>query len=260
MSLQGKSLQILTPMYGGALTGNYQAAFTKLCLRLSGLGIGYSWSNVYNESLIPRGRNRLTDMYLKQTKHTHAVYIDADIGFEPDDILAMLELDLDIVGAGCVKKNLDWERIQKVFKRHPDRVFTQDEIMQFSGDYVIQFEKFEGGTREINLGEPQEVRTLGTGLLMVRRNVFEEFQRRYPDRWYESPEDPSALPGAIHDFFNCGVNQTTRKYDSEDYWFCVDCKAIGFKVWLLPWMKTTHMGTFTFVGNLPAVATMAGQI
>jgi len=56
------------------------------------------------------------------------------------------------------------------------------------------------------------------------------------------------------------VNAETRYYDSEDYWFCNDCKAMGFKVWICPWMVTTHMGTYAFTANIPACTALTGEI
>jgi hypothetical protein len=96
--------------------------------------------------------------------------------------------------------------------------------------------------------------------MMIRRNVFAKFREAYPDRWYESRSDPNALPGPIHDFFRVGVNPDTHEYDSEDYFFCTDAKAIGFKVWMIPWMRTSHMGTYKFIADMPAVAALSGDL
>ena len=46
----------------------------------------------------------------------------------------------------------------------------------------------------------------------------------------------------------------TRQYDSEDYNFCQDAKALGFKVYMAPWVRTSHMGTYKFTADMPAVA------
>jgi hypothetical protein len=116
------------------------------------------------------------------------------------------------------------------------------------------------GQESIDLTKLQEVKQLGTGLLMIKREVFVRFKEVYPDRWYESRADPMALPGPMHDFFKCGINPETREYDSEDYWFCHDARAMGFKIWLCPWMKTTHMGTYEYVGDMVASAALAGDL
>lgn len=262
VSLKGKSLYVMTPMYGGNLTLNYHNSFLQLVLLCRDLGVEIGWNNVWNESLISRARNRLADNYLKQgfdsrgNPYTHGVFIDADIGFDQKDVLAMLETDLDILGAGCVKKEIRWDRIQKALKRN-GREYSNEDLKRVGGSFVANYLP---GTVNIDLSKPQEVKHLGTGLLMIKREVFLRFREAYADRWYEPRMDPAVLPGPVHDFFKCGVNPESREYDSEDYWFCHDARAMGFKVWLCPWMKTTHMGTYEYVGDMPAASALAGDL
>ena len=35
---------------------------------------------------------------------------------------------------------------------------------------------------------------------------------------------------------------------------------MGGKVWLCPWMKTQHVGSYAFTGNMPAVANFTGRL
>lgn len=285
MSLKGKSLYVLTPMYGGSLTMNYHQSFVQLICACRDLGIEIGSDNVYNESLISRARNRLVDDYLKKNSHTHAVFIDADIGFEPKDVLAMLEMDLDIAGVPCSKKSIRWDRIQvamvrrlfqwmqntgigkngidpatflEEFKKSGAAIRPED-FPRIGGDFVLNFPPFDG-EKTIKLDTPEVMKHMGTGLLMVKREVFVRFKRAYPDRWYEARADASSNPGPIHDFFKVGINQESREYDSEDYWFCHDTIALGFKVWMCPWVKTTHMGTFIYHGDMPAALEFSGEI
>lgn len=264
MSIQGKSLCVLTPMYGGQCHGTYVESFIRLMNFCQQLGVVFNFSFLYNESLISRARNRLVDIYLKTTDMTHSVFIDSDIGFEPEDVLAMLECDKPIIGAGCVKKGLRLDRIQMAVAKqygngHEPRTFTQEEMSKLLGDFVINWKRVEG-QKEFNLAEPIEVNKLGTGLLMIRRDVYQKYMVEYPDRWYEARGDPAALPGPIHDFFRVGIDPETHDYDSEDYWFCQDCQRIGYPIWLAPWMRTTHSGMYKFMGDLPTLAAIMGKI
>ena len=257
MSLKGKSLSVLTPMYGGTCMNNYFNSCLTLKELFGKYEIDHSFISTVNESLVTRARNRLADVYLKEKEHTHAVYIDSDIGYNPQDILRLLELDLDIVGAPCSQKKIRWDKIQGMFHRN-HRDYTADEISRAAGHPVFNPEPFEG-LKEFVLTEPQEMRHVGTGLLMIRRNVFEKFMEVYSDRWYESRgSDDSDLPGQVFDFFRIGIDPETRQYDSEDYCFCQDCKALGFKVWICPWMCTTHMGSYTFTADLITATRLTG--
>lgn len=260
MGIQGKSLHIMTPMYGGMCTSNYSESMLKLVLALAHNKIPFTWSYNVNESLISRARNRMADNYLKNSKFTHALLVDADIGFEWSDIFAMLEHDLDIAGAGCVKKNLRWDRVQNMIKKN-GREYTNEEMARIAGDYIFNWLPGTIGKQTFNLGVPLEVHNLGTGLMMVRRNVFERYKEAYPDRWYDSKgADPADCPGQVFDFFRVGVNPETRQYDSEDYWFCMDSRDIGFKVWMLPWIKTSHAGSYIFRGDMVAVSALGGEL
>ena len=257
MSIQGKTLCVLTPMYGNMATRNFIQSFIQLSAQCIKYGIALNFVFVGNESLIQRGRNRLVDAFLKSTKATHAIFIDADIGFDANDVLAMLEQDHDILGAACVKKSINWNRVQSVVKKN-GREYSGEELARIAGDYVVNFETI--GALNFNTSQPVEVKHLGTGLLMISRKTFLEYKKQYPDRWYEPKGDPAALPGPIWDFFQVRVDPDTREMNSEDYCFCEDCKAIGFKIWLCPWVHTTHDGSHTFVGDMNAVGQLAGTL
>lgn len=286
MSIRGKSLYVLTPCYGGNLSLNYHTSIMQLGPLCKDLGIDFGWTNVYNESLISRARNRMADTYLKESTYTHACFIDADIGFDPQDLVTMLEMDEPILGVPCSKKAIRWDRIQTSIARRvlewshnnaacqngtdpaalaeqfkaSDRAYNPADLPRIAGDFVLNFFPFEHKVIEVLPPAAESVKHVGTGLLMIKKEVFVKFMKSYPDRWYEARHDAASLPGRIHDFFKVGVNPETREYDSEDYWFIHDCLALGYKALLLPWVKTTHMGTYTFVGDMPAALANAGSI
>jgi hypothetical protein len=256
--LKGKSLRVMTPMYGGVSFINYFSSFVALSNLCTQLGVPMEYTAIYNESDIVRARNRCCDVYRKEGEETHAVFIDADIGFEAIDILAMMAMDLDILGVPCTKKSIRWDRIAAAIKKN-QRPLLLDEYSRIGGDFV--FNTLQGkADLTISLHEPNEMRQMGTGLLMIKREVFEQYEKNYPDRWYESPEDPMALPGPIVTFFRSGINPESRKYETEDYCFCEDTRAFGAKVWMAPWIVTSHMGTYKFVADMPAVTQLVGAL
>jgi hypothetical protein len=48
----------------------------------------------------------------------------------------------------------------------------------------------------------------------------------------------------------------SNRYLSEDYMFCQWARRAGLKVWLAPWIKLTHTGTYTFGGSLADIASI----
>lgn len=267
-------------MYGGFLSVNYHSSFISLIAASQAAGIDIGSNNIYNESLISRARNRLVDVFLKETTATHACFIDADIGFDPRDILMMMEMDKPILGVPCSKKSINWPRIQFAIARRafewaktagpgqtPEQLaeqfrdsqsaFHPADMPRIGGDFVLNL-LHQNVT--IRLDSPLPMKHVGTGLLMVKREVFLKFMKVYSSRWYESKADPLSNPGRIHDFFKVGINEETREYDSEDYWFIHDCIALGYEALLCPWVKTTHMGTYSFVGDMAAALSCSGTI
>ena len=91
-------------------TGEYVASLAQtavICLR-NGLGVLYMYRQ--NDSIIASARNHLTQQFL-ESQATHLMWIDADIGFNPIDIVSMAVADQDIVCGVYPKKGIDWHRV-----------------------------------------------------------------------------------------------------------------------------------------------------
>jgi hypothetical protein len=81
---------------------------------------------------------------------------------------------------------------------------------------------------------------------------------RHPDWVYRPSQrenefrDVSLSSGISVDFFHVGVNRETGEYDSEDYFFVAAARGAGFEAFMLPWITTTHTGSYDFHCNVPA--------
>lgn len=269
--LRKNKLFIATPMYGGMAHGMY----LKSCLDLQGLCQGYGietrFSFIFNESLITRARNYLVDEFLR-SGYTHMLFIDADIHFDPRDVIALLALDKDIIGAPYPKKSIKWGAVKEVVKRNPN--IDPGELEKVIGDYVFNA---VAGTGQFNVGEPLEVLEIGTGFMMVKKHVYEKFALQYPEQRYKPDHVGQAnFDGTryIHAYFDCLIDRPrtitvdgvekqvggSDRYLSEDYMFCQNWRNMGGTIWLCPWMRTHHIGTYAFTGDMPAVAAHLGQL
>ena len=258
--LRKKKIFVATPCYGGQCLGLY----TKSCLDLQTTCIQYGievrYSFIFNESLITRARNYLVDEFLR-SGCTHLLFIDADINFNPQDILALLALDKDISGGPYPKKSINWGNVVNAVKKNLDNPnFKVGELENVTGDYVFNPVP---GTTSFNVSEPVEVMEIGTGFMMVKREVFDKYKEEYPHLNYRPDHIGQAnFDGSryIHAYFDTIIDPASHRYLSEDYMFCQNARAIGYKIWLMPWMKTTHIGTYGFQGDLGAVASLSGQM
>ena len=138
--LQKKKLFVATPMYGGQCNGMFARSMcdlTALCLKY---GIEMRSYFLFNESLITRARNYCVDEFLR-SGYTHLLFIDSDIGFNPQDVLALLaiqtdESPYDIIGGAYPKKCITWEKIKMaVDKGVADE--NPNILEDFVGDFVF---------------------------------------------------------------------------------------------------------------------------
>lgn len=256
-SLAGKKLFVGSPMYGGMCLGSYM----KSCLDLQSVCIQYGvevrFSFLFNESLIQRARNYVSDEFLR-SDCTHLMFIDADVGFNAIDILAMLVVDKQIIGAPYPKKSINWNNIKKAVLKHPNIEIS--ELEKLGGDIVFNP---AAGTSSFNISDPLEVLEVGTGMMMIKREVFDIFKKTYPQYSYTPDHVGTAHFSGdrkIHSYFNVEIDPVSNRLLSEDYAFCQQSRAAGVKIWMAPWQNCTHTGTFTFQGNLAAVANYLGEL
>ena len=263
--LQTKSLFVATPMYGGMNHGLYM----KACLDLQGIcvqyGIQVKFSFLFNESLITRARNYLVDEYLHRSDCTHMLFIDSDIHFNPQDVIALLAMDKEVSGGPYPKKAIKWSSVKKAMQKNPD--IDAGLLEKVTGDYVFNPVK---GTAQFTVTEPLEVMEIGTGFMMIKRGVFKKMEEAYPSIRYKPDHVGQAhFDGTryIHAFFDTVIDSKdsitgggSDRYLSEDYMFCQMWRKIGGQIHLCPWMKTSHIGTYHFQGDMPAVANYVGEM
>ena len=88
---------VATPMYGGKAEGLFMRSMMDLQANLMARGIPNKFSFMFNESLIPRARNYLVDNFIRDEKFQYFLFIDADIEFDPMDVLALMQLQKDVI-------------------------------------------------------------------------------------------------------------------------------------------------------------------
>lgn len=255
---------VATPMYGGMAHGMY----VKSCLDLQGLlsryGVEVRFSFLFNESLITRARNYLVDEFLR-SDCTHLLFIDSDIHYNPQDVVALLALDKDVIGGPYPKKSINWGNVANAARNHPD--LNPGELEGVVGEYVFNV---VSGTSKFTVTEPLEVLEIGTGFMLIKRDVFTKVAEAYPNIRYKPDHVGQAnFDGSryIHAYFDTVIDSKesitgggSDRYLSEDYMFCQMWRKLGGKIFLCPWMRTQHIGTYAFTGNLPKVAELTGRL
>ena len=112
-------------------------------------------------------------------------FIDSDVGFSAQDIICMMALmtddsPYDILGAPYPKKCISWEKIKHaVDKGFADK--NPQQLDQFVGDFV--FNPLPG-TQSFSVLEPSEMLEIGTGFMMIKRQVLLDYQKAYPELYF----------------------------------------------------------------------------
>ena len=262
--LRKNKLFVATPMYGGMSHGLYVKSCLDLQTVMMRYGIEVKFSFLFNESLITRARNYLVDEFLR-TDFTHMLFIDSDIHFDPNDIVALMALDKDVIGGPYPKKSINWNNIAETARKNPD--LNPKELENLVVEYVFNVVK---GTQQFQVSEPLEVMEIGTGHMMIKREVFDKMAVQYPTIKYKPDHVGQAhFDGSryIHAYFDTVIDSVesivgggSERYLSEDYMFCQMWRKMGGQIFLCPWMKTQHIGTYAFTGNMPAVAQYTGRL
>lgn len=259
--LRQKKLFIATPMYGGQCHGAYTKAVADLMTLCTKYGVEAKLYFIFNESLITRARNYLADEFLR-SGYDYLMFIDSDIHFEAQDVLVMMHYaedeDKDIICGPYPKKAISWEKI----KLAVDRGFADknpNQLEEFVGDYV--FNPADGAT-SFRIDQPVEVKEGGTGFMLVKKSAFDKYDAMFPEQSYKPDHVRTVhFDGSreIMAYFDCVIDPESKRYLSEDYMFCQWTRKAGGKIWLLPWVRLKHAGSYIFGGSLQALAAVGAS-
>jgi hypothetical protein len=243
-------LMIGTPCFGGVVTQRYMESVCNLLNHGAGIGLAISVEMIGYESLITRGRNTLVSKFLDSPSATHLLFIDADIGFTPDQVMRMLDFDRMVVAGMYPLKILQYDRAMLENLNHGEPL----EKAQIN--YVGTLER--GPALEMIDGFASGV-VAGAGFLMIKRGAFEMMIQAYPETRYTMAHNssrPSLSPNQ-YALFECLIEPETGHYLSEDYAFCYRWRALGQTLWLDTRSRLIHVGPHEFVGDAGARFTPA---
>lgn len=296
--LQKCVLMVGTPMYGGQNAGMYTRSIADLSALCTHYKIPLKMHYLFNESLITRARNYCCDEFVRSDA-THLMFIDSDIGFNANDVIALLALSLsnpeyDVITAPYPKKCISWEKIKlAVDKGVADN--DPNVLEKFVGDYVFNPKAGEG---KIHINQVTEVMEAGTGFMLIKKETFLKYQKAFPEQWYRPDHVRTEhFDGSreIMAYFDCIIDRgytfgdvkklledlinnrspeevkteakrmldaektASKRYLSEDYMFCYNVQKMGGKVWLCPWMQLQHVGSYVFGGSLADLASISAS-
>ena len=223
--LRSVKLHFCIPCYGGMVNEGFFISMLKFMAAAHRLGMNFTVDTMVNESLIPRGRNSLVAKFLAfEPKSTHLMFVDADLGFEPEEIIKLVLADKDVAGGLYPKKALPVQ-------------------------YVVN--KIPNGETDPKNPNLVTVSNLGTGFMLIKREVIEKLIRKRPDLHYQDAIglDPKYDPYK-YQLFNGEIDPITKEYLSEDYFFCkLVREELGLSIFADLSIKLDHCGYYKFSGD-----------
>lgn len=253
------SLLVATPLYDGA-----QADYLRSIVSLVGVahrrGLPCTFAWLSNNASISRARNVLAAAFL-QSDASHMLFLDGDIGFGPDDVvdlIARMQADdrLAVVGAPCTKRQINWSLVASAAAKGLGQG-NPAELERYSGLFALDPLDPHASFR---IDEPLELTRVGTGLMVIRRDVIETLCAHHPELRY-TPDAFDRESGLVGDqltaLFQPMIDPESGHLMSDDYAFCRRVRDAGFRVWLAPWMRTSHTGPARFAGALADLAQLS---
>ena len=194
------------------------------------------------DALITRARASLVSQFLDDPDATHLLFIDADIGFEPEQVLRLIECGADMCAAVYPIKRIDWDKVKSTIET------ARPNPAAAALKYVFEVDDPNAVVEKAGF---VKVRYAGTGFLMIRRAALETMCARYPQLQYKRDHSIDAATASDNRFalFECMIAEDGT-YLSEDFAFCKRWIDIGGEIWADLASKLNHVGPLMFHGDL----------
>jgi hypothetical protein len=244
------NLVVATPCFGGQISVVYATSLLRLQTTLRGyrdLNLKVRFKD--GDALITRARASLISQFLDDPDATHLLFIDADIGFEPEQVVRLIQCGAQMCAAIYPIKLIDWERVKSTIAA------ARPNPAAAALSYVFEVDDANAVTERAGF---VKVRYAGTGFLMIRRAALEKMCARYPQLQYKRDHSLDAATASDNRFalFECMIGEDGT-YLSEDFAFCKRWTDIGGEIWADLTSRLNHVGPMTFRGDLSSQFTAA---
>src|ERR1700675_1218101 len=126
-------LVVATPCFGGQVSSIYASSIFQLQRALR------AKSNVDlkvhlrdGDALITRARANLVTLFLDDPAATHLLFVDADIGFTPEQVFRLIESGADVVAGLYPHKPINWDKARRGIETNRPKVASA------ALDYVLE--------------------------------------------------------------------------------------------------------------------------
>jgi hypothetical protein len=239
-------LVVATPCFGGQVSCIYANSIFRLQSAVrSKANIDLKIQMRDGDALITRARANLVTLFLDDPQATHLLFVDADIGFAPEQVFRLIESGADVVAGVYPIKRVNWDKARRMLESN------RPTVPSAALDYVLEIDDPD---RVVVVSGFTRVRYAGTGFLMIRRHVLERMCRHpaYAPLQFLREHSRDALTGNPNRFalFECLIDPDSGTYLSEDFAFCKRWTDIGGEIWADLSSRLDHVGPSVFPGDV----------
>lgn len=225
-----EKLFIATPAYGHQVFIPYAEGLIKFTSGVAPSDLDYE-TNIHlhaGSALVTQARNNCVANFLK-TDCTKLLFIDSDIGFEPENIWRLLRKNVEVAIAPYVVKSIKPRKELKMIIHYDD-----PENINVGAD---GFAEIKGGP---------------SGFMMIDRSVFEKLKEAFPEK--KQPlrhivDGEIVLEKDYYTFFDCTIDPEEGCI-GEDLSFCFLWKSLGGKIYCDTTAELIHCGMHQFSGTM----------
>ncbi len=232
-----KKVFIFVPAFGNTLTATTFLSTHQISQMLTSKSVGASVSTLSFPDIAELRSMAMTIWYDTMPDIDYLLFIDADMGVDPNMILDMLVFDEPIVGTIYPQRKLP---------------------MSWAGSG-------EGTPQSERRGNFMKVEGVGMGCTLIHKSVVQTILAKFP----ELADYRIDLHPAQAILRQAGANRIIRCFEkldipergivSEDLSFCIRYRRCGGQVWAAIGYDVSHVGQFDYRGNYLAHITQASQ-
>lgn len=233
-------LFLSTPCYGGLCLEKYMKSIVNLQMLLMREGVQLMLDTTENESLVHRARNVSIGRFMQKTDADFFMFIDADVEFDAQSVLRLLNSGHDVSVAVYPKKVVMWDQAREAVENGDDR-----NMALLSSSLVANI----GATKRSVVNGFVEVLDGPTGFMMISREALTKMHEHYPELNCKNDHQNRDFDEYCA-IFDCMIDPDSKRYLSEDYAFCRRWQQMGGKIYADCNTTLGHVGNLPFSGCL----------
>jgi hypothetical protein len=205
-------------------------------------GIGYDLCNV-DGSEIASARNSIASYCHDRPAYSHLLFVDDDMGFEGETVMALLRAQHDVVGAICPRRQLDLAAVHAAAAGGA----SVDRASAAGLSFIAPLTDPPAPPKDGLL----ELAAIGMGVTLIRRAVLTTMVERGAAPLRRPAHGRDTLGQTqVHGFFEPMLDPAENWMLSEDVSFCRRWRErCGGRIFGLTQERIAHVGRFDFEGR-----------